>query len=198
MANFIPDYPTITYSEAVEVAQRILALGDSITVINPQMFDLTSSTPVSENPELFDLSIPVSAYHKSTHGYHSIAFARKRGLRPFERSAVKIMYNELALSRRISRRRASSLNHSSCLRFDPTMYQADGHLMCYSTGLCRKLREWESVIIKHIKTVTPTTSDRLLERVVGLLPSNISAQEWLNGLVNDGLLVKNDMFEMSS
>lgn len=105
VTNVIPDYPTITITEAHLNARRFEQLLPFISSINPQMFDLTAGTPIEDNPRAFDLDVPSTAYIKTSHGFHSRPFKRKDSLSASDRKIVEQTFARLKWRKKIARRK---------------------------------------------------------------------------------------------
>jgi len=106
--NTIVDFPGITFNEAIEVADDIIDLSTSITVLNPQLFDLTDNTALAKYPNAFELELLDHNPIWSSHGYHSLRFQVTKGLSTNQRESVISIFQTLASKKRV-RRRAKSL-----------------------------------------------------------------------------------------
>lgn len=93
--NIIADFPSITFAEAMEVADKLEELQDYIDSLNVQYFDLTYDCDVFNNPEDFAISVNTKHCVLSPHGMHSFSFKRKTPFSPKEFDTIKNRYEAI-------------------------------------------------------------------------------------------------------
>lgn len=128
VANAIPDYPTTTRLEAYENIRRFSEVSPHVSSLNPQMFDLTSGTPIDAEPELFQLSVPKNAYVKTTHGYHSREFSREDQLRESDRRTIERAFARLKSNVLVRER----MRHIPQVPKPDTLLEIDGSIIFLS------------------------------------------------------------------
>lgn len=104
VCNVIPDYPTTTREEAFQNVNLFAELCNYIDSLNPQMFDLTAGTPITESPNLFGVKVQQNAYQKTNHGYHSLVHEREDGLSQTDRSILKNVFSRMKWKTMVGRR----------------------------------------------------------------------------------------------
>ncbi len=85
--NLIPDFPTTTAEEVVELMNLLIQHRDLLRNLNPQPFDLSVLTPLARAPEQFGLKI-TSTNVVTGHGMHSCRFTRTKGLTDDQRNQL--------------------------------------------------------------------------------------------------------------
>ena len=96
--NIMADFPSISFTEAMEVADKIEELAPFIDCLNVQYFDLTYDCEIFNNPDKFAITINQKPPIASSHGFHSFGFKRKTPFTTKETKAIKKRYYDLVMA----------------------------------------------------------------------------------------------------
>src|SRR5262249_41730293 len=94
--NVIPDYPTVTYEEALDGLEYIVRNTDIIPSVNFQMFDLSIKSSIAGCPDNYGLAVPsTTTFVESPHGAPSLVFHRTQGLTPPQHRLLRSAYERI-------------------------------------------------------------------------------------------------------
>ncbi|WP_165448659.1 B12-binding domain-containing radical SAM protein [Rhizobium leguminosarum] len=200
VTNVIPDYPTTTREEAFENASNFQELLPNIDLINPQMFDLTAGTPIEANPSGYGLSVPTTAYVKTSHGFHSRKFERTDELSKSDRKIIEHIFARLKWQTLVRRR---TMEMKSLSLEEDCELMVDGSALILNSGSSH--RAWIMSIgyswslsdqeVNCLEGILKSGSKRfrlkeLLTLAVGAFGSDTKAKEWLRSLFETGIFVR--------
>lgn len=197
VTNVIPDYPTTTREEAFLNIERFQEMAPYISSVNPQMFDLTSGTPIADDPLEYGLEVPNSAYIKTSHGFHSKPFERDDRLTASDRRIIERTFARIKWRVQIDARKSTMprpfLNEHEFL-LDGSAILSSGTrptLWLMSLGTSWDLSLPESRALgRMLKSPEGTiTYQRIVEIASFELGSRNQAIMWVEGLMNSGLFV---------
>ncbi len=98
--NVIIDFPSITYAECQEVIADMRFLTPYVGSFNPQLFHLSSNTPIHELSESLHI-VPDSDYCDTGHGLQCREFTTTGGMTPAERDEVIAAIGHICLQQRL-------------------------------------------------------------------------------------------------
>jgi hypothetical protein len=197
--NIIIDFPSITFKEAISVANDLTELGESISVLNPQSFDLTSGTSISDNPNAFGIKLKNHRLISSWHGYHSIEFTDINGLSPRQHETIYSIFLTIASRHRIAKRLKRlemPITDDDLIRFDRSilLYEDGGpKIDVVSLRLRWEINEYEYIIYKEIlkysnQTLTLGQLRKLWNRHVANNPKAVDFFTWLDNALKSGTI----------
>jgi len=198
ISNVIADYPTLTFEEALRVVADFEALTPWVDELNPSTFDLTAGTPAAVAPGEHRLAVPNDAYHRSSHGFHTLPFSAEGALNSRQTMVLRVLYDQLAAAVRLRRRVAGlgdpKFHNEDLLIFDRGAVAIASSPPTYkipALGLSLKLEAWESTLVDRI---LDRAEGRIkvgdLRREVEINASN--ASEWLLTFAGSGLISQVD------
>jgi len=199
--NIIMDFPSITFMEAISVADDLIELDESISVLNPQTFDLTSGTYLADNPSAYGIKSKNQMLISSRHGYHSIDFTIINGLSLHQCETIQSIFLTIASNRRIAKRLKRlemPIADEDQIIFDQSiiLYEDDGAIIdVVSLRIRWKIDKCEWIVFKEIlKYQKPMlTLSQLREIWNRYVPSNLNAMDfdsWLEKAYISGLIIE--------
>lgn len=118
--NVIIDFPSITYAECQQVINDMRFLMPYVSSFNPQLFHLSSNTPICDLSESLQIT-PESGYCDTGHGLQCREFTTASGMSAQEREDVVNTVGSLCLEQRLTHR-------ISNVR---TSFNTDERCLCY-------------------------------------------------------------------
>lgn len=194
VSNVIPDYPTLTFAEALRVANDFHAMAPTIDVLNPSMFDLTSGTVAADRPAEHGLVVSKDAYCRSSHGFHSLPFTEGGGLDDRQRMVLRLIYSRLAAAVKLRRRIAKfgfiELDEEDCLIFDRGVMRVSSDPPSYkipALGLSVILEDWQDIFVREIVEKRMRRFKVCDLRLAAPVEAR-SGVHWLRTFVNSGII----------